>query len=380
MIQEIADALAQSWRNFADAFVQFVPRLVAATIIFAGGFVVAIVARRAVRRLLAWLCFDRLALRTGASEMLRVADMPSAELLVAKIVFWIVWIGFIVSAVDTLQFGPFQGLVEEFFRFVPRVLVALLVLALGFLVGNFVWRATLLASVNAGLPGARLLSGTLRLLVIAIAVVMALEQLGLATTVVLTAFAIAFGALMLGLAIAFGLGGRDAARLLLEHHLTSAGKARDRRRSRISDPVMPCCSPLERRAPPSDFPAGTASASATWAPAPSSSSTCSRPPASASGRCCRSARPATAIPRISASPRSRAIRCSSASMRWSSRDCSRRPRPRAPWPSPTVTSTSPPCSRTGRRSGRECSIGSMRRLPPQSAIASTASAVRTPPG
>jgi hypothetical protein len=226
MIQEIADALAQSWRNFANAFVLFVPRLVAATIIFAGGFVIAIVARRAVQRLLTWMRFDRLALRTGASEMLRVADMPSAELLVAKIVFWIVWIGFIVSAVDTLQFGPFQGLVEEFFRFVPRFLVALLVLTLGFLVGNFLWRATLLASVNAGLPAARLLSGSLRLLVIAIAVVMALEQLGLATAVVLTAFAITFGALMLGLAIAFGLGGRDAARDLLERHF-KARKDRD---------------------------------------------------------------------------------------------------------------------------------------------------------
>jgi hypothetical protein len=221
MIQEIIDALAQSWRNFAAAFVLFVPRLVAATIIFAAGFVAAVIARRIVQRVLVWLRFDRLALRTGASEMLRVADMPSADLLVAKIVFWIVWIGFIVSAVDTLQFSPFQGLVEQFFLFVPRALVALLVLALGFLVGNFVWRGTLLASVNAGLPIARLLAGTLRLLVIAIAVVMALEQLGLATTVVLTAFAIAFGAMMLGLAIAFGLGGRDAAKVLLEHHLTT---------------------------------------------------------------------------------------------------------------------------------------------------------------
>jgi small-conductance mechanosensitive channel len=221
MIQEIADALAQSWYNFATAFVQFVPRLVAATIIFAGGFVIAILVRRAVQRLLAWLSFDRLALRTGASEMLRVADMPSADLLVAKIVFWLVWIGFMVSAVDTLQFTPFQGLVDEFFRFVPRFLVALLVLSLGFLVGNFVWRGSLLASVNAGLPAARLLSGSLRLLVIGIAVVMALEQLGLATTVVLTAFVITFGALMLGLAIAFGLGGRDAARNLIEQHLRS---------------------------------------------------------------------------------------------------------------------------------------------------------------
>jgi hypothetical protein len=156
--------------------------------------------------------------------MLRVAEMPTADLLIARIVFWIVWAGFIVSAVDTLQFAPFQGLVREFFAFVPRILVALLVLALGFLVGNFVWRATLLASVNAGMPAARLLSGTLRLLVIAIAVAMALEQLRLATTVVLTAFAITFGALMLGLALAFGLGGRDAAKQLLEQRL----KARER--------------------------------------------------------------------------------------------------------------------------------------------------------
>ena len=226
MIQEITNALGESWRNFATAFVLFVPRLVAATIIFAGGFVISLVVRRGVLKLLLAMRADRLSLRTGASEMLRRADMPSAEVLVAKIVFWIVWIGFIVSAVDTLQFEPFQGLVQQFFSFVPRFLVALLVFSLGFLVGNFLWRATLLASVNAGLPGARMLSGALRVLVIAIGVVMALEQLGLATAVVLTAFAITFGALMLGVAIAFGLGGQEAAKHLLEQQL-QAKKERD---------------------------------------------------------------------------------------------------------------------------------------------------------
>ena len=43
---------------------------------------------------------------------------------------------------------------------------------------------------------------------------------------VLTAFAITFGAVMLGLAIAFGLGGRDAAKQLLEQQL-QAKKERD---------------------------------------------------------------------------------------------------------------------------------------------------------
>src|SRR5262249_58080888 len=86
--------------------------------------------------------------------------------------------------------------------------------------------AALLGLVNAGVPGARLLSGALRLLVIGIGVVMALDQLGLATGVVLTVFAITFGALMLGTAIAFGLGGRDAARHLLERQF-KANRDRD---------------------------------------------------------------------------------------------------------------------------------------------------------
>jgi hypothetical protein len=224
MIQDIADALVQSWNNFATAFVLFVPRLAAATIIFAGGLVVSLLVRRLIQGLLEWFHFDRLALRMGASDILRKAEMPAAEVLIAKIFFWIVWSGFIVAAVDALRFTSFDGLVDRFFRFVPRLLVALLVLALGFLSGNFLWRATLLALVNAGLPGARLLAGSLRVIVIAIGVVMALEQLELATTVVLTAFAIAFGALMLGLALAFGLGGRDAARHLLEQQISAKRK------------------------------------------------------------------------------------------------------------------------------------------------------------
>jgi hypothetical protein len=44
-----------------------------------------------------------------------------------------------------------------------------------------------------------------------LAVFMALQQLGIATNIVTTAFAILFGAVALGLALAFGLGNRELA-------------------------------------------------------------------------------------------------------------------------------------------------------------------------
>src|SRR5262245_19782463 len=113
MIREIADALAQSWHNFSSAFVLFVPRLVAATIIFAACLVVSLVVWKVMHRLLISVRFERVSRSSGASDLLRRAEMPTADVLIARVFFWIVLIGFTVSAIDTLQFGPFQGLVQE---------------------------------------------------------------------------------------------------------------------------------------------------------------------------------------------------------------------------------------------------------------------------
>jgi hypothetical protein len=108
-------------------------------------------------------------------------------------------------------------LVSSFANFVPRLLVALVILVIGLLAANFAWRATLLAAVNAHVPSPRLVSGAVRWLILIVVAAMALEQIAVAQTIVLTAFAIAFGAVMLALAIAFGIGAGGLAKRILEH-------------------------------------------------------------------------------------------------------------------------------------------------------------------
>jgi hypothetical protein len=136
--------------------------------------------------------------------------------LAGTIVFWLVFLGFLLSGIDVLGLTALQGLVAGFGAFVPRLVVALAILAVGLVVANFAWRATLLAAVNARMASPRLISNVVRALILILAVAMALEQIAVAQTVVLTAFAIAFGAVMAGLAIAFGIGGGSLARRFLE--------------------------------------------------------------------------------------------------------------------------------------------------------------------
>jgi hypothetical protein len=216
MAQMIADTVSQAWTNFLQSVALYLPRVLATLSIIIVGWIIAALLRVLMRWLLRWIRFDALSERMGLAQVLKGADLPPASVLAGTIVFWLVFLGFLLSGIDVLGLTALQGLVAGFGAFVPRLVVALAILAVGLVVANFAWRATLLAAVNARMASPRLISNVVRALILILAVAMALEQIAVAQTVVLTAFAIAFGAVMAGLAIAFGIGGGSLARRFLE--------------------------------------------------------------------------------------------------------------------------------------------------------------------
>lgn len=218
MTEMILEALRDTWSTYLKAIAALLPRLIAMLTIFAVGWLIAVAAAFTARRLLLLLRFDRLAERSGAAEVLKKADLPGADALAGRTVFWLLFIGFLLAGVDSLGLKALEGLPQQFVQLIPRLIVAGAVLVVGVLAANFAWRATLLAAVNANLPSARALSGGVRAVILVTAVAMALEQVAIARSVVLVAFAITFGAIMLALAIALGIGGGPIARRVLEQH------------------------------------------------------------------------------------------------------------------------------------------------------------------
>jgi len=217
MAQMIANAIRQAGTNFVESLSVFVPPMVTKLAIIIVGWLIAMLLRTMVRAVAGWLRINVAAERFGVTPLLKTADLPPADVLLGAIVFWLVWLGFLLSGIDVLGFTSLQGLLASFWAFVPRLLLAVVILIIGFVVANFAWRATLLAAVNGRVPSPRLLSGAVRWLILILTGAMALEQIAVARTVVLTAFAIAFGALSLAVAIAFGIGGGGIAKRILEH-------------------------------------------------------------------------------------------------------------------------------------------------------------------
>lgn len=227
MGEMVLQALRDAAMNFVHATAALAPRVVITISIVFVGWALAALLRRLTRAALTRVGFGRLCERQGIAATLRSADLPPAEVLVSAVVFWVIWIGFFLSGVDVLGFPALEGVVHEFALFVPRLLVGLAILGVGIALANVAWRATLLAAVNAKVPSPRVLSGMVHALVVILTAAMALEQIAVARTIVLTAFAIAFGAIMLGLAIAFGVGGGGVARRILEHWFPERERRQD---------------------------------------------------------------------------------------------------------------------------------------------------------
>ncbi len=220
----IVSELTQAFQQMARDIAHYLPRLMVMLIIALVGWVIAYLLKFLVRSLLRLTKFSKLSENAGATQLLHQAALPSSTELVSRLVFWIAWAGFVLLGVSVLGIAGLDEYISRFFLFLPRLLVALIILFFGLVAASFFSRAALLAAVNANFRSSRMLSISVRFIIVIFALSMAFEVVGVAEQTMLIAFATVFGAAMLGMAIAFGLGGQELARKFLEKKLAPHSK------------------------------------------------------------------------------------------------------------------------------------------------------------
>lgn len=202
-------------------FKTFLPNLLAMLVILILGILLAKALRILLVKFLAVVKFDNWSDRMGFTTLMRKGDLwlkPSTVL--GAIVFWMLVIVTLMVGLSALQVTAIDNLVGQFFSYLPRVFSAALILLVGYVVASFISRAVLIAAANAGYHYARLLAEAVRVLLMVMILAMVMEQLQIATSIVLAAFSIVFGGIVVALAIAFGVGGINTARRIIEREIS----------------------------------------------------------------------------------------------------------------------------------------------------------------
>ena len=203
-----------------ERVIQFLPSLLTSILILVIGSVIGVFLRVVFLRLFKAINLDRLSVKVGMAEMLHKGGISDTlSTLLSKIIGWLTIFVFIIISLSSLDVPAVKRLLEGLFLYLPNVFVAVLILFLGYLLSNFLGRAALIASVNAGIRVSGLIGKVVKFTVFLLSGTMALEQLGIGKETVIIAFAIIFGGVVLAFAISFGLGGRDIAKQYLEKKL-----------------------------------------------------------------------------------------------------------------------------------------------------------------
>jgi len=220
-MQSIADKLVlEPIRGFLQELVNFLPRLLSSLVLVLCGLVLAWLLKTVCIWVFRSLQADSLSEKVGLGPaLMKLGIKDPLSRLTGRVVYWLVLISFLIIALNALAVPTVEDLLSRFFLYLPNVIVAVLILTLGYLVGNFLGRASLIALVNADVSIASFLGRFVRITVYIIATTMALELLGIGKDTVLVAFAIVFGGIVLALSIAFGIGGHKAAGEYIERKL-----------------------------------------------------------------------------------------------------------------------------------------------------------------
>lgn len=208
--------IADSATALATSVAAFAPKLAGALAILAVGWLVARVLQALTRRLLARLGLDRLVERGRLTEPLREAGVLSPpSVLVARALFWIVLITFLLPATETLGLQALTVTVDRLVAYLPNVVAAGLLLLLGLLLGRFARGVVSSGAAAANVATAGRLGGAAQTVVVAVVAILALEQLGVEIELLVNLLV----ALVLGVSVTMGVAFALGVRPLMTHIL-----------------------------------------------------------------------------------------------------------------------------------------------------------------
>lgn len=203
----------------------YVPSIIGAIAILIVGWFIAKLIQSIVARVLKLIRLDLASEKAGIEKILAQGEvrMTLSE-VIATLAYWLVILIVIATALSALNLNIAAELITKLAEYVPSILAAVFILILGLFLANFVGTVVRTSASNAGIATAKLLGKIAQVILVVFAVVMAIEQLKIATALIILSANIVLMAIGLGIALAFGLGCKDIAGKFIQDLINSVKK------------------------------------------------------------------------------------------------------------------------------------------------------------
>lgn len=215
MPNEVANwgqAIAASGASALGMFFGAIPRIIGFLVILAVGWFVAALIAKGVLALLHKARFNDLADRAGFTGFVQKMEIRAdASGVMAGVIKWFFRLIAMVVAFDALGLPAVSDVLRQFLAWMPNLVVAMAVLVIGGILANFASNLARGAAAEADIGSPQMFANLARWGIWAFAIIIAVNQIGVAEAIVNTLFMGVVAIIVLALGLSFGLGARDTA-------------------------------------------------------------------------------------------------------------------------------------------------------------------------
>ncbi|MFH1782848.1 MAG: hypothetical protein ABH848_04455 [Candidatus Omnitrophota bacterium] len=195
----------------------FLPILAGVIIILVVGWIIAGLLKSFVIKVLKLIQLDTACEKAGLGDVLRRGGIRhTLSELIGVLIYWLIMLLVFMTSLNALGMTVAASLLDKVILYIPNVIAAVFILALGIFFSGMVGTIVRTASSSAGITQAKFLGQLSQTVIMVFASVITLEQLNIASSILNLTINIILASIGLALAIAVGLGSKDIAGKLMQ--------------------------------------------------------------------------------------------------------------------------------------------------------------------
>ncbi len=211
-IRDTSEAIYYSLTNALMRFVSFLPALIGAAIILIIGWFISGFLARLIEKALKAVGMEAAVERAGIGDFIRRSGTKmTTSGVIATLVKYFIFLIFVQAAANVLGIPQLTEIINRIILFIPNVIVAVAIIVIGSLIARFLSGLVRSSVSELGVGSPNLLASLTQYIIMGFSIIAAIDQLGIAATLINTLLIGLIGSVALAVGLAFGLGGRDVA-------------------------------------------------------------------------------------------------------------------------------------------------------------------------
>lgn len=191
------------FQNLKNEFLELIPNILTSLLVLGIGYLIARLVKYLIIKLINHL-------GVILKRRFKLINLKQAGFFIGTAFFWLIIFSSVLLITDILGLTVLTNWFAEILQYTPNVIAAILIIFAAIIIGNFLYDFVESLSTKAGLEYGTTLGRIAQFFVISMAIVIAMDQIGIEITFLINIIAIVLGAILFGGALAFGIGSRTS--------------------------------------------------------------------------------------------------------------------------------------------------------------------------